>query len=478
MRLDWAVRSITWLVLSFGLLTNGLYGLMWLLAVAALLLHLVRVRHLTPYPLHRSPFTPSIALLMPAYNEAATIIESVKSALLLRYPRLEILVINDGSRDGTMAALQSTYQLEVALRAPLHTLAHAPVRAFYRSALHPQLYVIDKEGRGKADSLNAGIAHCRSELFCAVDADSLLEADGLERLVQPFITDPVRTAAVGGKVGVVNDSRVRAGHVVQVELPKRPLALFQVVEYLRSFYVGRLGWNLIGGLLIISGAFGLFRTDLVAAAGGYLAGSLGEDMELTIRLHRHLSEAGRPYRIAFVPDAVCWTEVPESFVQLWRQRSRWHQGLIESLWLHRSMLFQPRYGTTGLFAMPGFWAAEVLGPIVELTGWLTLPYLALTGRLSVAAMLLFLALALLFGMILSVTSVLAEQVLLGQYRQTGRTLILVGLAILENLGYRQLTQVMRLWGTVQWLLPRRRGGQRWGEMARRGFAREKEGAGG
>lgn len=469
MWIDDLVRWIEWPVLGFGFLSDGLYGLMCLLAAAELLRHLLRIRHVTPYQLHRSAFTPSIALLMPAYNEQATIVESVKSAMLVRYPSLEIIVINDGSRDETLDRLRRAYELELVERAPLQPIGHAQIRGLYRSATVPQLYVIDKENGGKADSLNAGVAFCRAELVCAVDADSLLQADALERLVQPFITDPERMAAVGGKVGVVNDARVRAGQVVQLGLPRRLLPLFQVVEYLRSYYIGRLGWNLIGGLLIISGAFGLFRTELIAAVGGYKRGSLGEDMELTVRLHRYLSEAGRPYRIAFVPDAVCWTEVPDSLRVLWRQRSRWHRGLVESLWEHRSMLLDARYGTAGLFAMPGFWLVEVFGPVVELIGWFTLPYLYWTGLLSLEALVAFLVMAVLFGMILSVSAVLGEQVLLGRYRRSGEFVALAAVAILENLGYRQLTLLMRSWGICLHLVRGRRGGHQWGEMARRGF---------
>lgn len=457
-----------WPVLAYGFLSNGLYALMWFLAAVELLRHLLRLRHVTPYQLHRSAFTPSIALLMPAYNEQTSIIESVRSALLVRYPALEVIVVNDGSRDQTLAVLQAAYQLEPLERAPLQALMHEPVRGLYRSATVPQLLVIDKANGGKADSLNAGVAYCRAELICAVDADSLLQADALERLVQPFIAEPERMAAVGGKVGVVNGAVVRAGQVVELRLPRRLLPLFQVVEYLRSFYIGRLGWNLIGGLLIISGAFGLFRTELIAAVGGYKRGSLGEDMELTVRLHRYLSGSGRPYKIAFVPDAVCWTEVPETLKILWRQRSRWHRGLVESLWQHRSMLFDSRYGTTGLFAMPGFWLVEVLGPVVELIGWVTLPFFFLTGRLSLQAMLAFLVVAVLFGMILSVSAVLGEQVLLGHYRRSREFFVLVGVAILENLGYRQLTLLMRTWGFYLHLL-RRGTGNHWGEMVRKGF---------
>ncbi|HLO04500.1 MAG TPA: glycosyltransferase family 2 protein [Symbiobacteriaceae bacterium] len=456
-----------WPILVFSLLSNGLYGVMWFLAAAELLRHLLRLRHVTPYQLHRSAFTPSIALLMPAFNEQASIVESVKSATLLRYPVLEIIVINDGSKDQTLERVRSAYQLEPVQRAPLQGVEHEPIRGLYRSGVLPQLYVIDKVNGGKADSLNAGIAYCRSQLVCAVDADSLLQADSLERLVQPFIAEPERMAAVGGKIGVVNGAQVRAGQVVQLGLPRRLLPLFQVVEYLRSYYIGRLGWNVIGGLLIISGAFGLFRTDLIAAVGGYKRGSLGEDMELTVRLHRYLSDEGRPYKIAFVPDAVCWTEVPETLRMLWRQRSRWHRGLVESLWEHRSMLGDRRYGTSGLFAMPGFWVVEVLGPVVELVGWLTLPLFFIAGRLSLEAMVVFLEMAVLFGMILSVSAVLGEQVLLGRYRRGREFVVLVGVALLENLGYRQLTLVMRLWGIYLHLV--RRGGDGWGEMVRKGF---------
>jgi cellulose synthase/poly-beta-1,6-N-acetylglucosamine synthase-like glycosyltransferase len=460
------VLSYNALVITYFLSVDGFYALMALVAFWDIGWYLVRSRYGTRYRLYRSTLTPPISILMPAYNEEATIAESVRCMSLLRYPEYEIIVINDGAKDRTLQVLIDTFGLKPISRVALRSLRHQPVRGIYASPEYPNLVVVDKANGGKADALNAGIALSRCPIFCAVDADSLLEQDALERVVQPFI-ERSETVAAGGFIRIVNGCTVTSGRVTGVRLPHSLIALFQIVEYLRAFYLGRMGWNFTGGLLIISGAFGMFRTKAVAEVGGYLAGSMGEDMELVVRLHRHMREQSRPYRIAFVPDPICWTEAPESLRMLGRQRDRWHRGLLDTLVRHRRMLLNPRYGAAGLVAMPYFWLVEVLGPAVELSGYILIPLAAWFGAVDWFAFQVFLMLSVVFGMLLSVAAVLAEEIGFRSYRTLGQLLALFGAAVLENLGYRQLTSWWRLKGIFSYL----RGGHQWGEMQRKGFSR-------
>jgi cellulose synthase/poly-beta-1,6-N-acetylglucosamine synthase-like glycosyltransferase len=466
---DWGSGVVLYnlLIFAYLLAVDGFFVVQGLAACLTLFRFHLRNRNAPPYRLFQTHLTPPICVLMPAYNEEASIVESVRGMCLLRYPSLEVVVINDGSRDRTLQVLIDTFGLRPIERAPLRPLATRKIRGVYASPEWPQLVVVDKENGGKADALNAGVSTARSPLFCAVDADSLLEADALERVVQPFIADPDTTLASGGFVRPINGGKVKAGRVVQTGLPRNVVALFQTVEYLRAFYLGRMGWSSMGGLLIISGAFGLFRTDAVARAGGYLVGSVGEDMELVVRLHRMMREQKRPYRVAFVPDSICWTQAPESFGLLGRQRDRWHRGLLDTLLRHRRMLFDPVYGAPGTIAMPYFWLVEVLGPFIEVSGYVMMPLAAWLGMLNWADFWGFMALSVLFGVLLSIWAVLAEELGLERHRPLREVVVLLGVAVLENFGYRQLNSWWRLRAVAGFL--RRR--ESWGEMERKGFSR-------
>ena len=322
-----------------GVLQLGFIGYFVALNGGYLLLGILSIRGLQRHSGDRSGIDdgatylgiePPISLLVPAYNEEATIRTSIRSMLQLEYPDFELVVINDGSPDRTMDVLVREFGLVPYPGAVRIALPHASVRGIYRSTRHPNLRVIDKDNGGKADALNAGINLARHGLFCAVDADSILQRDSLLRLVRPFLDDG-RTVAAGGTVRIANGSRVRGGYLEQAGIPRNWLARFQIVEYLRAFLFGRLGWTSMNAVLIISGAFGLFDRRRVVDAGGYRHDTIGEDMELVVRLHRYHRERSIPYRITYVPDPVCWTEAPEDIGTLGRQRSRWQRGLSESL---------------------------------------------------------------------------------------------------------------------------------------------------
>ena len=308
-----------------------------------------------------------VSLVVPAYNEEGSIATSVRALLQLRYQHFEIIVVNDGSKDDTLGALVREFQLTPFPEAYRVQIKTQPVRGIYRSLKYPNLRVVDKENGGKADAANAGLNAARHPIFYCGDADSVLEARSLEHVVRPFLEDP-HTVACGGTVRIVNGCQVRGGVIEKVGLPANPLALVQVVEYLRAFLGGRLGWSAINGLLIVSGAFGVFHRETVVAAGGFRADVIGEDMELVVRLHRDLSARGQRYRVSYIPDPVCWTEAPEDLATLAKQRKRWQRGLAESLWENRKLCFAKGSGTAGWLAFPFFVVFELLSPLVELGG--------------------------------------------------------------------------------------------------------------
>ncbi|MBO1114244.1 glycosyltransferase family 2 protein [Bordetella petrii] len=411
---------------------------------------------------------PPIALLVPAYNEQASIADSVKALLSLRYPNIEVIVINDGSRDGTMDVLKSAFHLDALKRSYEPTVPHAAIRQVYGSPLHANLVVIDKQNGGKADALNAGINLSRAPLFCAIDADSLIEPDALLRVVQPFIDRPSRTVAVGGTVRVANGCRIAGGQVVEIRAPRKLLPLFQAVEYLRAFLIARVAWSRAGALTLISGAFGMFRRDIVMAVGGYSLGTVGEDLELGFKIHRRMLDEQRDYEIVFLPEPVCWTEVPESLAVLGRQRSRWQRGALEAFFKHRNMLFHPRYGRIGSLGLGHVLLVDVLGPPIEMAGYILLPLLWASGWLSVDYLLAFLGLTFAFGTFVSIASLVLSEIGLRRYPAEQDLLRLALGALLENFGYRQLSNLWRLRGWWQFL----RGEQSWGAMTRVGFRRD------
>lgn len=414
----------------------------------------------------QSPLTIGVSVIVPAYNERLTIADSVKSFLQLEYPTFEIIVVNDGSRDDTIDVLIQTFELHEVPLGIAADIPSQPVRHLYRTSRYPRLVVIDKENGGKADALNAGINVATHPLVCAVDADSLLEGGALMRITKPFLDDPTNTVAVGGIVRVANGCTIEAGRVVEIDVPRSPWALFQSVEYLRAFLFGRSGLSEIGSLLIISGAFGVFRKDIVVAGGGYRADTVGEDMELVVRMHRHLRDQKKPYKVTFLPDPVCWTEVPESGRILASQRNRWQRGLLDTLRIHRRMLLNPRYGSVGLFAFPYFVLVEALSPLIELFGYGLLTASYATGIIDLGLLLIFLMAAVLGGTLLSVMAVVLEELTFKKYPKTTDILLLVLYGLLESFGYHQLTLWWRLKGTWDYL----RGSQTWGNMERRGLS--------
>lgn len=410
------------------------------------------------------PLLPPVSVLVPAYNEELSIVASIKSILQMEYPRFEVVVINDGSKDNTLAQLTEAFGLKPYHEAYREQLTTQPIRQLYRSERYPQLRVIDKDNGGKADSLNAGINASRYPLFCAVDADSIMQRDSLDKIARPFIDEP-ETVAVGGSIRVANGSTIRHGLLHKVALPKSLLARLQIVEYLRAFLFGRMGWSPLNGMLIISGAFGLFRKKAVLACGGYQANTVGEDMELVTRLHQHMNQRNQPYKITFVPDPVCWTEAPEDLTTLKNQRIRWQRGLLESLTKNFGLMWSAKGKAAGWLAFPFMLFFEGIGPLIELLAYVLTGYFFAAGLVDVEFTLAFLIAAFGFGIFISIFSLILEELTFRTYQSKRDLMRLILVAILENFGYRQLNSWWRLRGLWQFARGRR---HNWGKMKRVG----------
>ncbi len=405
-----------------------------------------------------------VSIIAPAYNEEQSIISSVNALLNLKYSNLEVVVVNDGSSDRTLEKMIENYKLQPDPRYRPRFLNHKPIRQIYSSTRFPALVVVDKENGRKADALNAGINIATNDLICAVDADSMLEPDVIVKMLRVFMEDET-TIAVGGVVRVANGCTYKHRMVDRVLLPKTFLGRIQAVEYLRAFLFGRLGWDYLDSLLVISGAFGVFDRKTVIKAGGYLHDTVGEDMELVVRLHKYHRDHKIPYRIRFISEPVCWTEVPEDWKTLSRQRNRWHRGLADSLYRHRDMMFRPSYGKPGMVAMPFFLLGELLAPVVELSGFFIVGLSWWAGAINVYFALLFLMFAVVLGMILSVCAVLLEEMTTKRYERSSDVMVLALYALLENLGYRQL----HAWWRLKGLWGHLKGNKEWGAMVRKGI---------
>jgi len=455
------IQTWEWLFIIYFILLAASYLLLDLISLVTL------SRYLPEHTLDRLPegytgFEPGISLLAPAYNEESTIAGSIRSLLQLTYAEYEIIVVNDGSKDRTLDVLIREFSLarfpEVyQMRIPTKT-----IRDVYRSEQYPNLRVVDKENGGKADALNAGINLSKYSLFCSLDADSIVQRDSLQRIVQPFLHDPT-TVACGGTIRIANGCEVSGGFLVKVGLPGNLLALFQIVEYIRAFFFGRLGWSPLNAMLIISGAFGLFHKPTVLKVGGYRTETIGEDMELVVRLHRLLRESKTPYRITFVPDPICWTEAPEDLRTLRNQRIRWQRGLCESLSLNRELLLHPTGGMVGWIAFPFAMFFECLSPVMIAIGYFTIVVCFGLGLISGAAVAAFLLADVGLGMVVSVSALLLEEMSFHIYPKPVHTLYLFAVALAENVGYRQLNSMWRLIGLVRWLSGKKAS---WGDMTR------------
>ena len=465
------VLDFTYFLAYYSLSINSIYFILLLLSFRAAHTQM-KLWHLKkPKFLFKPRILPGISIIAPAYREAETIVQNVRSLLNLRYPNYELIVVNDGSPDNTLNELIAAFQLEKVDMALPQKLQTMPILGMYANKSLPNLLIIDKANGGKADALNAGINFSLKEFVCTIDADSLLESDSLLKLTSLTLDSPTEAIALGGNIFPINGCTVDQGMIERTGIPQSALGRFQTIEYLRAFMAGRLGWAKINCLMIISGAFGLFRKDPVIAVGGYLThnerfhlDTVGEDMEMVVRLERSMLEAKQPFSVLYSYNANCWTEIPETLPVLYRQRDRWQRGLIDVTHFHRRMLLNPNYKQFGLIAMPYFVIFELLGPLLELQGYIMVLLAFLLGLLSQEIALLLFTASVLYGILISIASLIIT-VEDTQYFSAKDLCLLVFFSVIENFGVRQLCSLWRVTGFFSSL----RSAQTWGTMPRKGF---------
>lgn len=452
------------IAIAFFLALNGWYLVLLVGAALEMRHHRHLARGNSRDRLLSSPLAPRITVIAGAFNEEATIAGSLESLFGLYYPNTEIVIANDGSNDRTLDVLKEQFGLK-----RIHTIFRRiiptrTVRGIYRSAMHPNLIVVDKENGGRADALNAALNVATGDLVCLIDADTLIEPDSLRKMVGPFLDSP-DVLAVGGTIRIANGSTFRDGRVIDARVPTRPIPGIQVVEYLRAFLFGRLGWNRAGGNLIISGAFGMYRRHSLIEVGGLCHDTIGEDFELIMRLRVNAYENGGADRVVFTPDPVAWTEAPDTARVLGRQRDRWHRGLTDVVLRYRRVLFNPRFGVMGMVVLPHYAILELFAPVVEAAGILGLFAAACLGIVNGPFALMFFIAAWGFGAALTLFTLLLEQLTFRRYERLPDKLLLILWTVLESFGYRQLTVYWRLRGLWKFI----RGQTEWGVMERRGF---------
>lgn len=417
-----------------------------------------------------SELVPAVSLLVPAYNEEVTVIENVKCLLTLNYPNYEVIVINDGSKDDTLGVLVKEFGLE---KIPNPEMRNAidcqAITGVYYNPQYPHLYVIDKPNGGKADSLNAGINLSHYPLISSIDADSLLEKDALIRMARQYMENPEETVAIGGDVRIANGCLIENGQVKDFSLPNKMWPMFQAIEYLKAFLGGRIGWSSINGLIIVSGAFGLFRKDYVIAVGGYRGGYPGEDMNIIIKLHRYMLENKLKYRIAFCPEAVCWTQAPDTYHILSNQRKRWGRGNLKNMIENYDMAFNPKYKVMGLLTMPYNIIFEALNPYFKITGLIALAGYVALDMTQWKILLVFGLINFLSGYLFSIGALLLEELAFKRFTKISDLLKMLFYGAFKFFGYSQLGTLWRIQGHIQYL----QNNNSWGAMTRQSWKEEK-----
>ncbi len=415
-----------------------------------------------------SPLAPSISVIAPAFNEAQTIEDNIRTLLSLYYNNFEVVVVNDGSSDNSMDLMKETYDLEKVNYFFDYRLPCARIRGVYKSKNRSfkKLTVIDKVNGGKADSLNAGLNVCKNDLVVSIDADSIMEPDALLKMVKPFMeAKEKKVIGTGGVIRIANSCDISGGHINKVNLPKKFIPRAQVMEYTRAFLMGRMAWSELDGLLLISGALGMFDREVVIQAGGYHTNTVGEDMELVVRMRRYMADKGQGYDVVYIPDPLCWTEVPDTIKVLARQRSRWTRGTMETLFTHRKLFLNPKYGKLGMLGYPYWLVFEYVAPIVEFLGILWFIFLAITGNLNWPFFLLLFGFVYFFAVSLSIWSVLFEEMTYHKYERKRDVFRLIGTAFLEPIFYHPMVMLMSIKGNLDKIFNR----NSWGKMERKGF---------
>lgn len=465
------ILGVIFLIMSFSIIV--IYLTVMILSALEMRDHQRKNRFADYQDIITSPISPGVSVLAPAFNEAQSIVQNAQSLLSLHYGKFEVIVINDGSKDDTLQKLIDAFQLVKTEYAYFPEIETKKVNGVYKSlnSSFKKLTVVDKQNGGKADALNAGINIAEMEILACIDVDCILSNDSITRMVRPFMEETNRKViAVGGVIGIANNCDIQDGTVTKYRIPTSLLGRFQVIEYLRAFLMGRMAWARINGLMLISGAFGFFKKDIVLAVGGYFPKTVGEDMELVVRMRRYMEERNIPYKVGFIPDPLCWTEVPESEEILSRQRNRWMRGTIETLQLHKKIRLNPKYGVMGMISYP-FWSVfEKAAPIIEAAGIIYTVVLLVIGDFSAIYFISLLVLMYLLSLLVSSFSILYEQIAYNNYKDEKDLNRLIVTILLEPFLVHPKVVFWGLKGHIDFITGK--GG--WGKMIRTGFKKAED----
>lgn len=444
------------------------YLIISLISIREILLYKRKNSFIDLKKLLSSPYTPPISIVAPAYNEGSTIINSVHSLLSLQYPRFEVIIINDGSTDNTLRKMVKEFSLVQVDYAYNERVTTQPVRGFYKSTnpAYSKLLIIDKEnGKSKADASNAGVNAASFPYFVCTDVDCVIDNQALLLLVKPFLDEEKRVIANGAIIRISNGCDVEQGFMVNIKAPNNFLTSVQEIEYLRSFLLGRMAWSKINGLIIVSGGIGLFDREIALAAGGYDPKSFGEDMEITVRMRKHMHKIKQKYAVKYIPESLCWTEVPPNLDIFMKQRVRWAKGLVQTLFKHRDMWFNPKYGRMGLVAFPYWILYEWLAPIIELVGLFSYSYLIYTGRLNFEFSLILLAFVFFFSVMITTIAILWEEYNNQVYKSKKEIFKLLMIIFLEPFLFHPIVVYASIKGNISMLFGTK---HHWGNMGRMG----------
>ncbi len=465
------IDFIIWIIFLFCVSIMSAYLILAAISVVTLRKYL-KTNSFSDYnSILNSPLAPPVSIIAPAYNEGLTIVDNAKSLLALHYNNYEVLIVNDGSKDDTLQKLIAAFDLQL-IQVPVNIQIECKeIRGVYRSSnpAFKKFRVIDKVNGGKADALNAGINVASAPYITCIDVDCVLEQDSLIKMVKPFLeATKKRVIASGGVVRIANSCVIENGKLMSVEVPDKLVARIQVLEYIRAFLLGRMAWSRMDGLLLISGAFGMFDKDIAIKAGGYYHKTVGEDMELVVRMRRYMHDHNLPYTVTFIPDPLCWTEAPEDYKILGRQRSRWTRGTMETLWLHREMLLNPKYKILGLLSYPFWLVYEYLAPIIEATGLLFSIFLACMGLINWHFFVLLLLFVYTFAIMFSMLSLLTEETTYYQYTKRKDYIKLIYAALLEPIFFHPFVVYSAIKGNIDLV----KGKKAWGDMTRKGLSKQ------
>lgn len=460
------------LIFILTLVIFGSYLILGIFSAIALRKYLRKNSYVNYNSLVLSPLSPKISIIAPAFNESRTIIDNIRTLLSLYYNNFEVILVNDGSTDDTFEKIRTTYDLERVNYYFDYRIPCERIKGVYKSKnpSYTRLTVIDKNNGGKADSLNAGINICKSAYFVSIDADSIIETDSILKLIKPFLEEKEkRVIGTGGVIRIVNSCEIERGHIRNINIPKKFLPRLQVLEYTRAFLLGRMAWSQLDGLMLISGAMGMFDRETVIKAGGYSIKTVGEDMELVLRMRRYMAEQDKKYEVTYIPDPLCWTEVPSDLKSMRKQRTRWTRGLVESLKTHRKMFFNPKYKRLGLLGYPYWFFFEWLSPLIAFAGFVYTIILIITDSLNWPFYLLLFTFVYSFAVLLSTWAVLFEEITFHKYRRKRDVLKLLSTALMEPFFYPVHTYF-----AVRGNFEAMRGKKGWGKAERTGFEKKKK----